>query len=241
MFTFANIFIFSYINLIIIYLVETYLSNRRPKPIIISIDGNIGSGKSTLIKILQESLPQDKIYFAPEPVDTWTSIVDDNGKNLLHNFYDDKERWSYIFQNFTYITRIMELKKAQESKRPIIITERSVMTDRNVFAKMLHESNSISNMEMDIYNYWYDSFNMEITKTVYLKTSVTNCLSRIKKRSRDSETEIDSDYLLKLEMKHDDWLLNDDNTLILNGDVDFVNDHNESENLINEIKKCLYI
>ena len=115
------------------------------------------------------------------------------------------------------------------------------MTDRNVFAKMLHESNSISNMEMDIYNYWYDSFNMEITKTVYLKTSVTNCLSRIKKRSRDSETEIDSDYLLKLEMKHDDWLLNDDNTLILNGDVDFVNDHNESENLINEIKKCLYI
>lgn len=209
------------------------------KPLIISIDGNIGSGKSTFIKFLKQHLDHSMVEFAPEPVDVWTSIVDDKNKNLLQNFYEDKERWSYTFQNFAYITRLIELAKAKKSGKKIIITERSVLTDRNVFAKMLCDSGYMSNMEMTLYKHWYDNFDTDVTHTFYLKTSVDNCSSRIKKRARDAESTISKDYLSDLEKEHDNWLLNDPNATILDGNVDFVNNKEDFKNLLMNFNKCV--
>ena len=211
----------------------------KKNPIIISVDGNIGSGKSTFIKILKEVLPENQVEFACEPVDVWTSVSDDNGKNLLGNFYEDKDRWSYTFQNFAYITRLMELDRAKNTGKPIIITERSVLTDRHVFAKMLNEAGHINKLEMEIYRYWYDYFDARVTHTVYLKTSVDNCLTRIKKRAREAESSISGEYLKELETEHDNWLLDDTESTVLDGNLNFIGNDGERDILVNLFKKCI--
>ena len=81
------------------------------KPLVISVDGNIGSGKSTFIKKLKECL-DDAIYIVEEPVNFWTAVRDEDGKNLLELFYHEKSRWGYTLQNYAYITRLLNIKKA---------------------------------------------------------------------------------------------------------------------------------
>lgn len=224
-------------NLIKIY--RSFYSLVKSNQVIISIDGNIGSGKSTFIKILKEELDRDQFEFASEPVDIWTSVKDDNGKSLLTNFYEDKDRWSYTFQNFAYITRLMELERAKKTGKKIIITERSVLTDRNVFAKMLNESGHINSLEMDIYKYWYDYFDTNITHTVYLKTSVDNCLARIKNRGRESESSIIPEYLSELETEHDKWLVGDHKATILNGNLNFLENTKHRDWLVKTFRDCV--
>ena len=198
---------------------------KKKKQIIISIDGNIGSGKSTIIKLLKEKFG-DKLYIADEPVDKWVSMKDIiTGKNLLELFYEDKKRWSYTFQNYAYITRIMNLKEAINSGAEIIVTERSVETDKEIFAKMLLEDSYMSEMEMNMYKTWYNRFNINIDAFVYLKTSIDNCLLRIKKRDRDGEENISEDYIRSLHLRHNDWLREKEkkSLLIIDGNNDFVN------------------
>ena len=71
---------------------------------IFSLDGNIGSGKSTLIHLLkenQESLQNNigrEIIFLQEPVDDWKNIVDENNKNLIENYYVDQKKWDFRFK-----------------------------------------------------------------------------------------------------------------------------------------------
>ena len=105
-------------------------------PIIISIEGNIGSGKSTLLKLLKERI--SKWTFLSEPIEEWLKIKD-NQDTILNLFYQDK-RWSYAFQNLAFLTRTEQLEK-NISQNKIIITERSIETDRNVFQKYYMKEN----------------------------------------------------------------------------------------------------
>ena len=65
---------------------------------IISIEGNIGSEKSTFLKYLKEHLASDKIFFLDEPVDDWLSIVDTNDKNIIERYYDDQKNVRFPFK-----------------------------------------------------------------------------------------------------------------------------------------------
>ncbi len=98
----------------------------KQNQIIYSIEGNIGSGKSTFIKLFREKYGNNKeFFFVDEPVKEWTQVKTKDGKNLIENFYQDMPRYSYIFQNFAYITRLKNLINAVEkSNSTIIITER---------------------------------------------------------------------------------------------------------------------
>ena len=118
-------------------------------PIILSIDGNIGSGKSTLYKDLQEYYKNHPdICFVPEPVDDWTNIVDGENTPILTNLYKDTKRYAFRFQMMAYISRLHLLRqKVKENKYKIIISERSVQTDRNVFARMLYDDGMIEHDE----------------------------------------------------------------------------------------------
>ena len=84
--------------------------NKNNK-IIISIEGNIGSGKSTFLKLMKENF-KNNVKYIDEPVQDWLTVKTKDGKNLIENFYADKERYGYIFQNFAYITRIRRLYNA---------------------------------------------------------------------------------------------------------------------------------
>ena len=111
---------------------------------VISIEGNIGSGKSTLLSHLKQSLSAEnvpQIIFLQEPVDEWENIKDEQGNTMIQKFYGDQTKYSFSFQMMAYISRLALLKKSiEENPSAIIITERSLFTDKFVFAKMLYDS-----------------------------------------------------------------------------------------------------
>ena len=79
---------------------------------IFSIDGNIGSGKSTLVQKLKEFYSKKKncsgkkICFLQEPVDQWNMITDENGKTMIECYYADPDKYSFPFQMMAYISRL---------------------------------------------------------------------------------------------------------------------------------------
>ena len=127
--------------------------------LIISIDGNIGSGKSTALKFLKDLYKNNKdIIFLQEPVDIWIEIKENN-KNILEVYYENQEKYAFSFQMMAFITRYnLLLETIKYNPDSIIITERSLYTDKYVFAKMLYESKQMNTYEYQIYNKWFNTF-----------------------------------------------------------------------------------
>jgi len=201
---------------------------------IISIEGNIGSGKSTLINLLKHvythvnnSQYHVQYHFVDEPVSEWESIVDKtNGdKNILQLFYENQEKYSFVFQITAYITRLSNLKKKIDSivdkrrlcclekksvlkERHVIITERSLQTDRHVFAQMLYDDGKINEIEWVSYNHWFDAFSKEYGtgKIIYVNVSPTVSYTRTKKRDRGGEESIPLGYLKRCFDYHEQWI-----------------------------------
>ena len=177
---------------------------------LISIEGNIGSGKSTLLAELQEIYSTNpKIVFLKEPVDDWSEIRDANGITMLEKFYANQERYSFPFQMMAFISRLSVLKKAMsEHRNSIIITERSLYTDKCVFAKMLHDSRHIEDVNYQIYLKWFDEFSKDfpVDQVVYVRADPEICQRRIKTRSRTGESTISLDYLQECHNYHDEFI-----------------------------------
>lgn len=187
---------------------------------IISIEGNIGSGKSTFVEQLKQTLKNDNICFLQEPVEQWNKIVDKDGINILEHYYKDNKRWAFSFQMMAYISRLSILKKAIESNYDIIITERSLYTDKHVFCQMLYDNDLIEDIEFTIYNKWFEEFNiLENIQYVYLKTDPEISYERVLKRSRSGET-IPLSYLINCSHYHDTWLSNEKDVLYINANVE---------------------
>lgn len=207
-------------------------------PIIISLEGNIGSGKSTLIKLLKERI--SKWTFLFEPVEEWTKVKNNNDKNILDLFYQDKKRWAYTFQNLAFFTRTNQLLK-ELSENKIIITERSVLTDKNVFSKILFDQKDMNEIEYKSYLMLIETFNQKVKfhGHIYLKTDIDKTYQRINKRSRSSESEIEIDYLKKLDEYHNLWLEEKNNVLILDGNKEFETNQNDLDTLVKKIEKFI--
>jgi deoxyadenosine/deoxycytidine kinase len=173
---------------------------------LISIEGNIGSGKSTLIELLKDS--GLNCIFIPEPVNLWNEIKDLSGVSILERYYGDPEKYAFPFQMMAYITRLSIINKTAESNPDsVIITERSIHTDREVFAKMLYDSGKINHIEYTIYLKWFDEFNkFPLDSIIYLKVSPEICKERILKRNRQGEEEIQLSYLQDLHNYHEVWI-----------------------------------
>ena len=196
-------------------------------PIVISVEGNIGSGKSTLLEKLKERFSDnDSIAFLPEPVDVWREIKDESGVDLLTNFYKDQDKFSFHFQMAAYISRIAAITKIQENKNiKLIIVERSIWTDKNVFAKMLYDDKKMSHLEYNIYLKWFDEFSKLINHkmNIYVKTTPEVAFERVIKRSRSGEI-IPLEYLQKCNKYHDRCLLH--NSHIIDGNIELPNEDN---------------
>jgi len=196
----------------------------------IFVEGNIGTGKSTFLKMLSKDF---KVIL--EPVDEWTSIRNSNGKNLLEEFYADPSRNAYLFQSIAFRSRMKNIVNQVDA-----IIERSIYTDRNVFAKTCLEDGYISNIEWNDYIGWFDwlsdAFKIKPNGFIYLQCDPNISYERIKKRNRSGEGDISLDYLKKLHEKHEEWLLHSDNTLILNVDEDFEKDPKKLQEMVDKVK-----
>lgn len=207
---------------------------------IISIEGNIGSGKSTLLNLLREKYKDSKnIIFVDEPVSEWNNIKDGE-KSILELFYDDKDKYSFTFQILAYITRLRKLLQVLENsnKDDVIICERSIYTDKYVFAKMLYQQGYIKEIEWQTYNYWFDTFKVQTlpNRIFYVKTDPIICSNRIKKRNRNGENSIAIEYLNHCHQLHEEWLrvngFSKNNIITIDGNIE-LEDSNKNNYLKN--------
>jgi deoxyguanosine kinase len=204
-------------------------SIEHRRAVIVSFDGNIGSGKSTTCIEYEQYIKErmtmglaegeetlfptitsfkDEICFLDEPVDQWNKVCDRDGVNILTNLYKNIRENAFKFQMMAYISRLALLRNALKNpKIKLIITERSVETDRNVFAKMLYDVGDISHDEFQIYTMWFDEFlaDVQLSGIVYINASPSVCIERIKQRSRPGEI-IQSDYIQRCHEYHENWI-----------------------------------
>lgn len=219
------------------------LTNTTNKSFFV-VDGNIGAGKSTFLRILQNYLNAHVIY---EPTHRWQHVI--GTENLLENFYKDTPRWAYTFQSYAFITRILEQEcHAVQFQEPVHILERSVFSDRYCFAKNCFELGFMSELEWKLYQDWFtwlvDNYVIRPQGFIYLRVDPKICFLRLKKRCRHEETGIALEYLERLHNKHEDWLvekkevihyIKNTPVLILNCNEDFENDVDMQKKHMNEV------
>lgn len=194
-------------------------------PILLSIEGNIGAGKSFLLKRLREEHPE--WVFIDEPVDFWESLKNEKGESLLTNFYNDQRRWSYTFQNCALLSRFQNIETCVEQHRAeylskveantataedrckIFITERCLDTDHEVFAKMLNADGQLDLMEFTLYERWFGLLQQTATQLsaiVHVDTAPNLCSDRITLRNRTGESGIPLEYLCSLDKFQSAWI-----------------------------------
>ena len=189
---------------------------------IFNVEGNIGSGKSTLVRILEKELKSINsipILYVQEPVDEWSTIKDKHGETILEKFYNDQYKYAFSFQMMAYISRLSRVKQIiRDNPNAIIICERSVFTDKEVFAKMLYDDGKIEEVNYQIYLKWFDEFinDIPVSGIIYVNTTPENSKRRVDFRARLGE-DIPLKYLEKCNDYHNNWLA-DSSEIIFNFD-----------------------
>jgi deoxyadenosine/deoxycytidine kinase len=215
-------------------------SPLRVAPVIISFEGNIGSGKSTKVKDIEKYYKEQgrmDIIFIQEPVDSWNSVVDENGVTILSNYYKDQKRFAFRLQMLAYISRLSLLRDAVKKGYRYIISERCVGTDKNVFSKMLYDKGCIEEDEFTIYKKWYDEFisDVPIGAIVYIKASPETCLERVNIRAREGEN-IPLEYLKECNKYHNEWIDSENiPKLVINADIDLKNNPEANLGVLQQI------
>ncbi|MBU1049839.1 deoxynucleoside kinase [Candidatus Bipolaricaulota bacterium] len=182
----------------------------------ILFEGNIAAGKSTVGRRLAES---DLFGFVEEPVGAWQQ---DFEENLLDLFYRDTNRWAFTFQLAAFTTRAKTWTEvlALVDHRNVVL-ERSIYCDRYVFAKNCYQSGLMKKTEWQLYCKLWDwlesNWCAEPDKIVYLRTPAEVCLERIEARGRSEESTIPIEYLRDLEVLHDEWLIDNPRTIVIDG------------------------
>jgi deoxyadenosine/deoxycytidine kinase len=169
---------------------------------IYALEGNIGAGKTTILKILSKQFKD--VEFVEEPVKEWQNL---GGMNLLDSFYSDPQRWGFSFEFYSMLTKIQALLKAADSDKPIIIIERSILSNK-VFMDLSKELGKLEKMEycmlINTYNFYLENVYPQISGIIYLDTPVDECMKRITKRNRGEECGIERSYLEALKTKLDE-------------------------------------
>ena len=151
----------------------------------ITIEGNLASGKSTLVMRLQE---WSRIPTFLEPVDKWT---------LLCKFYEDPKRWSFTFNTEVLISMSKWKNNDYQS-----IYERSPLSCRHVFTQLHVDSGVLNHEEITIFEKIYKEFSWKQDVIIYIKTDPHVCYERMKKRNRTCENEVSLEYLIDVDKKH---------------------------------------
>lgn len=186
----------------------------------IAIAGNIGSGKTTLTRLLSKHF-------------SWKPHYEDVENNpYLHSFYEDMQRWSFNLQVYFLNSRFRQVIDIRKSGKKII-QDRTIYEDAYIFAPNLHSMNLMSTRDFDNYSSLFDlmsSFIQPPDLLIYLRASVPTLVKQIQTRGRDYEESIRLDYLKLLNERYEKWINGYDAGKLLIIEVDDM-DFNKPEDL----------
>lgn len=161
----------------------------------ITIAGNIGVGKSTLVKLLSER-------------NGWEPVYESVAENpYLADFYEEMERWSFHSQVF-FLSRRLQQHHALLQRRASVIQDRSVYEDAEIFARNLHNQGQMDARDWSCYYDMYQTLTTLLQPphlVIYLRASVSTLRRRIQQRGRDYEQQIADSYLAQLNTLYDAW------------------------------------
>ncbi|MBP6364662.1 Deoxyadenosine/deoxycytidine kinase [bioreactor metagenome] len=193
----------------------------------IAIAGNIGSGKTTLTRLLSKHYGWEPKY----------EEVDNNP--YLSDFYHDMQRWSFNLQIYFLKERFKGLVEIERSGINVV-QDRTIYEDARIFAPNLHAMGLMSSRDFENYNSLFDLM-LSLVKPpellIYLRSSIPNLVSQIHKRGRDYESGIRIDYLSGLNERYEKWISEYKDGKILIIDVDENKFEDKLEDLSNVIDK----
>ncbi len=162
----------------------------------IAIAGNIGSGKTTLAKLLSKHFRWDTDY----------DNADENP--YLTDFYEDMQRWSFNLQIYFLNTRFNRQLEIHQSDKTVI-QDRTIYEDAYIFAPNLHAMGLMSTRDFENYFTLFSMLNSLIKAPdllIYLRASVPTLVEQIQKRGREYENSIRLDYLKRLNERYEAWI-----------------------------------
>ena len=160
------------------------------KALKVSIEGNIGSGKSSVLAALATALPDCPVF--TEPVDEWTDLLD--------IFYASPAEWGLAFS-----LKVL-LSFREPAKRDMCLIERSPLACRHVFSQLLYNDGSLTQHEWDLFKEYFDLLAWTPDVIVYIETPVDLCMERIQVRGRAAEKSLDAEYLNRVEHQYTNML-----------------------------------
>ena len=199
----------------------------------IAVAGNIGSGKTTLTRMLSQRYGWTPRY---EPVDN---------NPYLDDFYADMPRWSFNLQIYFLNKRFQEVVEISKST-DTIIQDRTIFEDARIFAPNLHGMGMMSDRDFDNYN---DLFELMISLVklpdlmIYIRSTVPNLISQIQKRGREYEQSMQIDYLKDLNEKYEDFIFHkyEGRVLVIDSDgMDFENNPADFRKVIDKVDAELF-
>jgi len=212
------------------------------------IEGNIGAGKSTFLKLVQKYIPT--VSVALEPLQNWQDL--ECGQSLLTQFYQNPQRWAYTLETLTLMSRVREQMYQQAQKANNLLVERSIYSGYYCFAQNCYEQGFITKVEWEIYSQWFN-FLLSNKCTppqgfIYLRIDPEIAHQRIQKRSRAGEETISLQYLQQVHEKHEAFLLRKENVLsqlvkvpvlVLDCNEDFEKNATKLEELLHAVENFL--
>ncbi len=162
----------------------------------VAVAGNIGVGKSTLVKLLCSRLGWEPFY---EP---------ESENPYLADFYKDMRQWAFQSQVF-FLTHRLRAHRQLLDHPTSVIQDRTVYEDAEIFARNLYNQDCMNPRDYQSYSELYQvliDFLPPPDLVVYLRASVPTLISRIVHRGRGYEREISAEYLEQLNELYEDWI-----------------------------------
>jgi deoxyadenosine/deoxycytidine kinase len=195
----------------------------------IAVAGNIGSGKTTLAKLLAKHYDWD------------VQLEDMDDNPYITDFYEDMQRWSFNLQVYFLNVRYNNIRKIRSSSKTVI-QDRTIFEDAHIFAPNLHAMGLMSTRDYENYQGLFNSLTSNTTPPdllIYLRGSIPTLVRQIQQRGRDYEDSIRLDYLKRLNERYEAWIstYKTGRVVIINiDDVDFENLPEDAHTVIAKIE-----